>query len=229
VLPTADNRVYLTPLVVHGLLLGYSARVPPSSFQFKDWQRQNLLRPDVHVALSVDNMIWEDKVAVDSRIRKPTWVGYIQELWSSLGKLHSCLSTAGLQEIVDFTLIAVSVLAQGAAVREWRSRLGPIDPPAPPNEAVVIGYDVADAFLMSALCNGTFWPGEEADLLRGAWESAVNGAHLFTRKEDASAFVRTAEERLPEHAPFFIFEVIAISKGVWPVEDLQKLTWRPKP
>ncbi len=65
---------------------------------------------------------------------------------------------------------------------------------------------------MSGLCNGTFLPGEDDDF-RQRWGPLLNDHHLFRDADAAEAFVPLAARRYSEHAPFFAFEVLALTRA----------------
>jgi hypothetical protein len=73
-----------------------------------------------------------------------------------------------------------------------------------PAEVELIGYDVADATMLSALMNCAF---SEPDARTAAtrWSARLNEHHLFGNAEDALAFRSESETRVPEHAPFFVY------------------------
>ena len=68
----------------------------------------------------------------------------------------------------------------------------------------LLGYDVADYYLMSGLANCGYSP-EEAASLGPACAPLLNEWHLFGNPADATAFAAVTAERVPEHAPFFAY------------------------
>ena len=69
---------------------------------------------------------------------------------------------------------------------------------------VLLGYDVADASLLSGLMNCGYDEGERRDLAP-AWQPRLNEHGLLTDPEAAMAFCRLTDERVPEHTPFGVF------------------------
>jgi hypothetical protein len=67
-----------------------------------------------------------------------------------------------------------------------------------------LGYDVADYFLLSALMNSPYKEHEVEDL-KARFASKLNEHHLFATIQPAEAFMLLADERLPEHAPFYVY------------------------
>jgi hypothetical protein len=76
---------------------------------------------------------------------------------------------------------------------------------APPEHLVprLLGFDVADAALLSGLSNSGYAPGE-----MGEWASQVNSSHLLPGVREAAHFRAFTETRVPEHSPFYVF-------GIW--------------
>ena len=68
----------------------------------------------------------------------------------------------------------------------------------------LLGYDVADYWLLSGLTNCGYSP-EEAASLAPAWAPLLNEWHLFGNLEDATAFAAVTAKRVPEHAPFYVY------------------------
>jgi hypothetical protein len=71
----------------------------------------------------------------------------------------------------------------------------------------LLGYDVADYYLMSGLSNCGYSPAEEAASLTPAWAPLLNEWHLFGRPADATAFAAVTADRVPEHAPFYAYGI----------------------
>lgn len=77
----------------------------------------------------------------------------------------------------------------------------PVDWPA--GSPSFLGYDVADSFLTSGLMNCGY--ANEAAELRERWARHLNLHHLFSERARALHFCRITNERIPEHAPFFVY------------------------
>jgi len=69
-----------------------------------------------------------------------------------------------------------------------------------------LGFDVADGVCISGLCNCGYNE-SEATILRREWGHRLNAHGLFSNVVDALAFRQLTDERVPEHAPFFIYEL----------------------
>ncbi len=76
-----------------------------------------------------------------------------------------------------------------------------------------LGYDVCDKWLLSGLSNCGYGTNEaEIQLLRDTYASDLNEHHLFDSIELATEFRRLSDERVQEHAPFFVFGIWLINK-----------------
>ena len=164
----------------------------------------------------MDDMIWPDVCASGRGTERPEWVGYVQDLWASLPSLRRTAAQAGLREAHDFTAIAIRVVVGRSSQEHWRTRLGLFDPAEVPASACSLGFDVADEFLMSGLCNGVFFASENSDALRAQWAQHISPYHLFADRDAAMDFVSVSESRFPEHVPFFAFEVLALTSAARP-------------
>jgi hypothetical protein len=70
----------------------------------------------------------------------------------------------------------------------------------------LLGYDVADRWLLSGLSDCGWAPGEIRP--SGAWSVAqLNEHHLFHEPERAFEYVEAVNLRVPEHAPFFVYSL----------------------
>lgn len=70
-----------------------------------------------------------------------------------------------------------------------------------------LGFDVADSGWTSGLSNCGYWPAEVAQL-RALWRGRLNDHGLLVSYEAAEEFRASCDKRVPEHAPFFVFELL---------------------
>jgi hypothetical protein len=70
----------------------------------------------------------------------------------------------------------------------------------------LLGYDVADAWQVSGL-NNCGYSHEEKAALVDVWKSRLTTGGLIRTLEWAREFVTVANERVLEHAPFYVYEV----------------------
>lgn len=69
----------------------------------------------------------------------------------------------------------------------------------------IIGYDVVDDGMISAVSNCGYTQQEKAQL--SEWIPRLNKWGLLATRAWADAFVAIANERVPEHAPFYVVEL----------------------
>lgn len=184
-----------------------------------------LLREDARKPLATDARVWPslfgEGLPESERERlglrdasRPEWTGPNAPLWDNLERMRSCLASLGAVRKQPHALIAVSWLWDGRpeegawegipyreqtvpAVREegWR----------------FLGFDVADGGFISGLTNCGYTE-SEAPGLRARWARHLNEHHLLDDLERALEFRDVSDERVPEHAPFFVF-------GLWLIES----------
>ena len=195
-------------------VLGFDARVAVEAVG-KYWdagrRRAYLLRDDVDYPLSVDPLVWPSLFdlgngigfAPEERARLglagqlgassalPAWTGPNRPLWEDLAALRSHLRAPGGAMPVG-VLVGVAVRSSGA------------DSPRPEAGWERLGYDVADGSLISGISNCSYGEREARELPR-VWASRLNMHHLFEDPAAALEFCRTTNDRVPEHAPFFVY------------------------
>jgi hypothetical protein len=69
-----------------------------------------------------------------------------------------------------------------------------------------MGYDVGDAWQVSGLNNCGYSPAEKAALAQ-VWGPRLTAGGLLRTMEWAMDFVVVANGRVPEHAPFYVYEL----------------------
>jgi hypothetical protein len=204
----AVRRLSLT--AISEVLLGYCAREQWSEPWAAERKLRCLYRLDVERVFSVDSEVWESVFQSDSALTTPAWVGYVQDLWDDSKRLVNELEQQWRDGWRPLSLIAVSLLATNEELDQWRGRLGEVAVDPDIGKAHRLGYDVADAWLLSALSNGVL-PPAEAEAARRRWGGYLNEHHLFERLADALMFRdEEANFRHPEHSPHFVFELRAI-------------------
>ena len=186
------------------VVVGYDARMPP-----RDREQGRVC--------SVDAMVWP--TAIPESLWAHSFSLGFQGLWSNRDELY-----AAAEELQDSVLIGVTWsldLACSAGLVPT-GEVGDVDgiyglfregrePATPANiggDWKFLGYDVADAWLMSAIWNMGLE--EERPPVAVIGDSFVkqNESGLFHGLEDALEFSRVANSLAPEHAPFSPF-------GVW--------------
>jgi hypothetical protein len=70
-----------------------------------------------------------------------------------------------------------------------------------------LGYDVADQWLVSGLSNCGYIE-DEREEWRLKWSRRINNLHLLLDVDDAHEFAQATNQRVAEHAPFYVY-------GLW--------------
>jgi hypothetical protein len=95
----------------------------------------------------------------------------------------------------------------------WSARTTNIIPALRDPAWALLGYDVCDQWLLSGLSNCGYGTNEsEIQILRETYTSDLNEHHLFDALKPAVDFMHLSDERVPEHAPFFVFGIWLIKK-----------------
>jgi hypothetical protein len=218
--------VISTTMAEDRLLLGFDARRSDAPEWDERRRRNFLFRLDVVRPLSIDAEVWSSGFDSDSDERAD-WIGIFDPLWENLGALREAVRAA--EGLLGRTSIAAFGRMTGDASAAERTALEtqmrgihpdgtPGDLPATIADPATVqpgwrflGYDVADLWGLSGLMNCGFLPGEDVANLRARWGPRLNGFHLFDEIADAREFQGFANQRSPEHAPFFV-------DGIWLVE-----------
>lgn len=79
-----------------------------------------------------------------------------------------------------------------------RARLPPV--------MLCLGFDVADEVFVSGLLDCEYTD-EELARLRPVWAPRLNRYHLFGDRRHAQEFRVLSDQRVPEHAPFYVYEL----------------------
>ncbi len=148
--------------------------------------------------LSVDKMIWPRSAAFLKLLKTNEDLG---RNWTLNLYPHSSV----VSELPSTTAVRISCLASQTEIDPER-----FYPAAGVEEEVtVLGYDVADIWLLSGVMNIVY---SEED--RVAWPqfvSALNENHLFDDPRIAIEFVEVLDARTTEHAPFVVCQVAVLA------------------
>jgi hypothetical protein len=88
-----------------------------------------------------------------------------------------------------------------------------LEPDRIPEDSVMLGYDVADAGFWSGLSNCGYTQ-SELERLRPEWSMRINDFGLLRSESDALAFKNISDQRVPEHAPFWVYRLHRLSQRV---------------
>ncbi len=202
------------------LLLGFDAREMWLDFS-EEWpeerKRSFLLRRDIVKPLSTDTSVWPSVFDVDHTLQRPPWTGTMSnELWGNLQALENYVSTAWRHRREPYWLIALTLLSAIRSREElayWNTMTeGILYTPAVCDPSwQLLGYDVADSYLISGLTNFEYRKDEVQDIGE-KYIPFLNEYHLFQSVEPAAEFLPLADERGGVHAPFFVFGIWLIKK-----------------
>jgi hypothetical protein len=156
-----------------------------------DRRTRFLLRRDVASVRSVDPLVWVRPLEFP---RAPEAEG----LWS---KLSDLFAAAHMLDHGDAVAVRITALEEDGQMPESADTIEPAF-----ERYDLLGYDVADYYLLGGLTNCGYTP-EEAASLAPVWAPLLNKWHLFDKPEDATAFAAVTAQRVPEHAPFFAYGI----------------------
>jgi hypothetical protein len=197
-------------------IVGYDARETWMSFDFTWPERRKigyLYRRDLVKPLSVDATVWQSIFASEN-LPTPRHLGF-QTSWANLPELQQALTLiASKQDIKPFRLIAIGIEFEShseAALVPWAQRVPRVDPARRSPEWKLLGYDIADQWMLSALSNCGFTSDEDVNGLRREWGPKLNQFHLFSDLNAAFGFKRMSNKRLEnDHAPCFVYGLWAL-------------------
>ena len=168
--------------------LGYDIRIDPELVP-REWSRERrltyLLNPEIDIPLSVDTLCWPS--ASEHRRRAD--------------------STSGVKsDPAKEPVVAKKVFSKEPLFNNgfWVDALTVVQIEEPDwSSWKLLGFDVADEGRISGLCNCGY-KASEVEQLR-AWKDKLNAHGLFSALDDAIAFVDVTNERVKEHAPFYVY------------------------
>lgn len=191
-------------------ILGYGARtLDPALEGLWDTRRREtfLLRPDVRVPLSVDVLVWP---SVFTPLASPrdliTAAQGFQAIERDLASFKKQLRDRTPASPYSVVAITLPDIDQGSSseLDSLRQYVAVTSPAVVDVGMVKLGYDVADASLMSALMNCAP-PPDKVLAQRREWVPSIKDYHLFADVDAAGRFRDAADRRVPDHAPFFVF------------------------
>ena len=159
-----------------------------------DRRARYLLRHDVASVRSVDPGAWVRPTGLPPAPRtEPEHVGLRPHL-------SDLLAAARDLDLADAVTVRITELDEEAQPPDGAGPLG-----TGSETYHLLGYDVADYYLMSGLSNCGYTREAEAASLAPDWAPRLNEWHLFGNPADATAFAAVTAERVPEHAPFYAY------------------------
>ncbi len=208
-------------------LLGYDVRLGFSGFADTYWDAKKrevfLLRSDIVCPASVDPWIWpsvfrylhlyatppiapnQGAIAIE-----PTGFEHsVTCLWPSREGMAACFEKHRVDAPV--VPIAIVLIADEAKATSDHS-IAVLDAGrmrgTPPDDWILLGYDVADSGLTGGLSNCGYDAAEKPDWQR-RWAPLLNDHGLLAVIDDAESFAEACDACVPEHAPFFVYGLFA--------------------
>lgn len=114
-------------------------------------------------------------------------------------------------EWLELAIFAVYT-AGGASVYERMKNQEEFECTLDTKDTVLLGYDVTDDVLYSALLN-IRGPNFDSDDLAREYAAGLNEFHLFREISDADKFRARADASVVDHAPFCVVAVRAVTKA----------------
>lgn len=133
-------------------------------------------------------------------------------LWSDMSKMLLWLKQRpDLNELIRVA-IAIRIFLDGTTISDplWQTiSEGGSDPAELAQGWPSLGYDVADNGQISALSDCGYQE-DEMKRARASWGSDVNEWGLLSSVQNAVALKDFSNSRVPEHAPFYVYEIFRI-------------------
>ncbi len=172
--------------------IGFDLRLTaPDPSWTADRRALHLLRRDVPLVRSVDAEVWE----------RPPGLPPSPEVGGLWPDLPGLLAAARALDRADVVVVRITALEQEEGIPDDLDLIGSAF-----ERQDLLGYDVADYYLMSGLANCGYWSDEVASLA-SAWVPLLNEWHLFGKPADASAYAEVTDRRVPEHEPFYAYGI----------------------
>jgi len=190
------------------LLIGFDARENIAKLD-ETWDservQQYLLRTDVVKPYSVDVMVW-DSIFHLLNIELPAWIGPRQQ-WDDLQRLRKFIENKKIKQ--SYWLVAIT--QWNINERDPLEKQRDVKPNLIPNEWTLLGFDIADRYLLSGLMNAGYLV-DERGVLSYKWSRYLNRYHLFDDLELAMQFKSLTDKRVEEHSPFSAYGIYLIEK-----------------
>lgn len=214
---------------VERYILGYDLRARAKDYVSSEWpvtrRQRYLLKDDICWPLSVDTAVWPSLFHFTSRrgdyrpvetleVEPADKEQLVMRLWGDLAAMEATFREKASGQTA-FVRVAIELWDDRSAVEgpEWElvaetlRRHG-----EPPSGWSSVGYDVADADLVSGLSNCGYSENQRRKLSDST--AALNEFGLFSELEQAADFRSISDRRIPEHAPFFIYRLLVDLNGV---------------
>lgn len=178
----------------------------------QDWREKFLLNQEIEKVLSTDTLVWPSVFDLDETLEPPEWRGLVQDLWDDLQRMEDYLVKGWDAQWRPCSIIAVTKLVDSEWKHEMRAAGYPVKPRELDKRWSLLGYDVSDEFLLSGLSDCGYTP-KEVRTLGKRWSPYLNNHHLFTDWQQAVEFQEMTDERVVEHAPFYVYGLYLIRRA----------------
>ncbi len=201
------------------LLLGFDVLGEPERMGRRVWDEQErqkfLLHPEIRLPVSVDRLIcpsiFQPGGHRDGNLAGEKNVN-ILGLWDNAALMLKWVEQRPkMKELIRFPVAVQLISSPGSSDPMWDTISGQdTEPPTPSQEWDRLGYDVADRGPTSALSNCSYTSEEMAEARR-RWGNCINQSGLLEKLEDALLVTSFSDVRVPEHKPFFVYEIFRIA------------------
>lgn len=208
------------------LFLGFDIRLKPEDYIKVFWDQKrrdmHLLASNIVWPLSVDIMVWPS-VFLYHRRHSPPYFQFKEAivvspqntrqealgLWTDLDEMKDTFykhKNKLIQNVIPLAIVLVSDASLWSD-EFWHAVLNPIlSINKLPLKWQFLGYDVADRDMISGLSNCGY-ESDRKELLQKTWSFRLNEYGLIKNLEDAIEFKELSDKRIPEHAPFYVYEL----------------------
>jgi hypothetical protein len=115
------------------------------------------------------------------------------------------LQPAKSSSVEGVTVATTILIGSGSAPTEWANdNLEPTSPGLLGPGWRLLGYDIADPWLTSGLMNCGYTDAEREPWM-SRWRQKLNAHHLFDTPDEGLLFAQDTNERVFEHAPFYVY------------------------
>jgi hypothetical protein len=198
-----------------------------------------LIKEDVKDVLSTDTLAWPSVFHTHQLIgmseaelekyeqcgpeRPDVYIGSNNPSWNSLPDLKKWLDKNKMLLQKPYWIVALTCIEMPDLMQ--RSEYGPYfdetDPPSLNHNCTFLGFDVSDGSQTSGLSNCGYDFDDFKEKTKELWKSQINKYHLFDSLENALEFRKFSDERIKEHAPFFVY-------GLYLLEEVKIEHEKPK-
>ena len=197
------------------MVIGFDVREmwlePEALTVHENWKDIFLLRKQIKKVLTTGNS-WPSVFDVDDQLDEldvPRWHGGLK---NNLQKMEDYVTMGWGSQWKPCWITAVTKLVDS----EWKQMMHqegyPINPRDLDENWTLLGYDVSNEWLLSGLSGLGYYP-EEVQTLGKNWGRYLNEYHLLTDLQQAIDFQKMTDERVADHAPFFVYGLYLIRRA----------------